>query len=276
VLTADLTPQAKQKALSEGARDFLTKPLDFTETLLRIYNLLEIRCLHVDLERHNERLEERVRERTQELEQAQAEILHRLALASELRDDDTGQHTQRVGQLAALLARALGLPDDQIELIRQAAPLHDVGKIGIPDSILLKPATLTAEEMERVKQHTELGRRLLWGSKSPVLQMAEQIALFHHERWDGNGYHGLKGEAIPLEARIVSVADTFDVITHTRPYKPPKSVAFAIDTILREKGRQFDPRVVDAFLGLHQSDDLTRLAEALEQKAPPASVLFGK
>jgi putative two-component system response regulator len=267
VLTADLSPAAKKEAFSLGARDFLTKPLDMTDVLLRIYNLLEIRWLNVELQQHNQTLEYRVRERTQELEEAQWEILERLAWASDLRDGDTGLHTQRVGRVAALLAQAIGLPPDQVELIRGAAPLHDVGKIGIPDQILLKPGKLTPDEYEQVKCHAEKGAKLLSGSRFPLLQMAERIARYHHERWDGNGYYGLNADAIPLEARIVSVVDTFDVIVHKRPYQPERPVQEALAIILEEKGKQFDPQVVDAFLNLRAAEGLTKLGEALEQEA---------
>ncbi len=266
ILTADLSRKAKQDALAMGAKDFLTKPLDLAEVLLRIYNLLETRWLHNRLLIYNHTLEERVRERTRALEEAQMEILQRLALASELRDDDTGRHTQRIGRLAAILGQAVGLSNEEVDLLYRAAPLHDVGKIGIPDAVLLKPGSLTPEERERVKEHTEIGRRLLSGSKFPILQMAERIALYHHERWDGKGYYGLKGEAIPLEARIVALVDAFDVITHARPYKTARSVSDAVAIIRQEKGHHFDPHLVDVFLSVGTMDDLTRLAEALEHE----------
>ena len=265
ILTADNSRKAKQTALSLGAKDFLTKPFDVEETLLRIYNLLETRWLHVELQNHNATLEERVSERTRDLELAQLEILQRLALAAEYRDDCTGQHTQRVGTLAAVLARAIGLPADQIELIRLSAPLHDVGKIGIPDGVLLKPSKLTDAEYLQIKRHTEIGRIILSGSNFAILQMAERIALYHHERWDGNGYHRLSGDAIPLEARIVSVADVFDVITHDRPYKNAESVEVAIDCIRQESGKQFDPNLVDVFCQLVAGGDLGKLAEIFER-----------
>jgi len=265
ILTADNSRKAKQTALSLGAKDFLTKPFDVEETLLRIYNLLETRWLHVELQNQNTTLEERVSQRTRDLELAQLEILQRLALAAEYRDDCTGQHTQRVGTFAAVLARAIGLPADQIELIRLSAPLHDVGKIGIPDGILLKPAKLTDAEYLQIKRHTEIGRIILSGSNFAILQMAERIALYHHERWDGGGYHKLAGDAIPLEARIVSVADVFDVITHARPYKNAESIEVAIDCIRQESGKQFDPNLVDVFCQLVAGGDLAKLAEIFER-----------
>jgi putative two-component system response regulator len=268
VLTSDNSRKAKQEALALGAKDFLTKPIDVAEALLRIYNLLETRWLHTALRRHTDTLEEKVLRRTEELEQAQLEILERLALAAEYRDDCTGQHTQRVGEWAALLGRAIDLPKEHVELIRRAAPLHDVGKIGIPDGILLKPSKLTAEEYSHIKRHTEIGRMILSGSKFAILQMAERIALYHHERWDGAGYYGLNGDSIPLEARIVSIVDVYDVITHSRPYKEASTVEVALDEIRHERGKQFDPDLVDAFFGLHPGQGLAALGEALKSGVP--------
>lgn len=248
VLTADITPEAKRRALTEGALDFLTKPFDATEVVLRIKNLLQTRSLHLRLQEQNEVLDEKVRERTAELEATQIEILERLALAAEYRDDDTGKHTQRVGESAARIAEALGWAASDVELIRRAAPLHDVGKIAISDLILLKPAKLTPEEFESMKSHTKLGAQILSGGRFALLQLAEQIALTHHERWDGSGYLGLCEEAIPIAGRIVAVADVFDALTSDRPYKKAWPIHEAIEEIKRQSGRQFDPRVVEAFL----------------------------
>lgn len=249
VLTADISRPAKQRALSMGAKDFLAKPFDSIEVVLRIRNLLETRALYLELQRHNARLEEKVLERTRELEQAQLEILERLALAAEFRDDATHEHTQRVGRLSARLARRLGLPDDQIELIRRAAPLHDLGKIAVPDQVLLKFGNLTDDDYQVMRSHTVVGARILAGSRHPLLKMAEQIALTHHERWDGRGYDPrVAGEDIPLVSRIVAVADVFDALTHPRPYKEAWSVVTAVEQIQGERGGQFDPRVVDAFV----------------------------
>jgi putative two-component system response regulator len=256
VVTADLSQESKQKALSLGAADFITKPFDNVEVVLRINAALKEHFLHDDLEERNRILDQKVRERTQDLENAQLEVLDRLALAAEYRDDNTGRHTNRVGELAAMLARAVDFSERDAQLIRLAAPLHDLGKIGIPDRILLKPEKLTAEEYELIKTHTVIGARMLSGSKFPVLQLAEKIALCHHERWDGHGYRGLKSEAIPIEARIVSIADTFDVLTHERPYKPGWPVPDAVAEINSQRGRQFDPRLVDAFTELFRSDVL--------------------
>jgi len=248
VLTADITPDAKRRALTEGALDFLTKPFDATEVLLRIKNLLQTRSLHLQLQGQNELLDQKVRLRTAKLEAAQVEILERLALAAEYRDDDTGEHTKRVGKTAAQIAEALDWSAGDVELIRRAAPLHDVGKIAIPDSILLKPGKLTPEEFELMKTHTSLGAQMLSGGEFPLLQLAEQIALTHHERWDGTGHLGLREDAIPLAGRIVAVADVFDALISERPYKQAWPLNESLEEIKRQSGRQFDPRVVEAFL----------------------------
>jgi len=193
-------------------------------------------------------LEEMVDERTAELEEARWETLRCLALAAEYRDDQTYEHTQRVGRTASLLAEQLGLDAEWCLLIRHAAPLHDVGKVGIPDSILLKPGKLTPEEFEIVRGHAAAGARILSGSKSDLLLLAEEIAASHHEWWDGRGYpYGLAGNAIPLSGRIVAIADVFDALTHERPYKSAWSVADSVAEILSLNGRQFDPDVTDAF-----------------------------
>jgi putative two-component system response regulator len=248
VLTADITPEAKRRALTEGAMDFLTKPFDASEVVLRMRNLLQTRSLHLQLQEQNQLLDQKVRERTAELEATQVEILERLALAAEYRDDDTGEHTKRVGKTAARIAEVLGWQAGAVELIRRAAPLHDVGKIAISDSILLKPGKLTPEEFERMKTHTILGAKMLSGGRFPLLQLAEEIALTHHERWDGTGYIGLREEAIPIVGRIVSVADVFDALTSERPYKKAWSQQEALEEIRRQSGQQFDPCVVEAFL----------------------------
>ncbi|MBW8894647.1 MAG: response regulator [Acidobacteria bacterium] len=248
MLTGDDTPEAKREALSRGAKDFLNKPFHSDEVLLRIGTLLETRFLYLQIQSQNQILEAKVRDRTRELEAAQIEIIERLARAAEFRDDNTGQHTERVGQMAALLARQIGLSDTQVSLIRRAAPLHDVGKIGIPDSVLLKLGKLTAAEFELVKTHTTIGARILSGSRFTILRLAEEIAFHHHERWDGNVYNGISGSEIPLGGRIVAIADVFDALTQQRPYKPAWPVGDAIAEIDRQRGRQFDPALVDAFL----------------------------
>ena len=202
--------------------------------------------------RAREILEATVQERTAELVRSREETLKCLALAAEYRDDDTAQHTERVGARAAMVARQLGLPDEFVALLRQAAPLHDVGKIGIPDEILLKAGKLTREEFEAMKQHTVMGGNLLSGSDSEILQLAERIALTHHERWDRGGYPAkLAGEDIPIAGRIVAVVDSFDAMTNDRPYRRASSVTDALGEIRRCSGSQFDPAVVAALVELH-------------------------
>jgi putative two-component system response regulator len=257
VLTADVNQDTRRRALSVGATDFLTKPFDATEVVLRIRNLLQTRQLHVRLEGQNQVLDRKVRERTHELEAAQIEILERLAQAAEFRDDMTGQHTRRVGHWSALLAAELGIGDEAVDLLRKTAPLHDAGKIAIPDSILLKAGRLTPEEFDVMKTHAAVGARLLAQGHSDLVRTAERIALTHHERWDGTGYpQGLAGAAIPIEGRIVSVVDVFDALTHERPYKPAWSMREALAEIERQSELQFDPQVVAALIRVAERGDL--------------------
>lgn len=249
VLTADMTSAVKRRALSAGASDFVAKPFDTQEVLLRVKNLLTTRWAHLQVLNQNKILELKVQERTSQLQASQYETLERLAMAGEYRDDATGKHTLRVGRRAAELALALKLPADQIELLRRAAPLHDIGKIGIPDLILLKPGKLTPEEFEIIKTHTTIGAAMLANSQTELLQLAEEIALSHHERWDGSGYPArLAGESIPISGHIVSICDVFDALTNERPYKKAWPVADAISEIKSQAGKQFNPAVVEAFV----------------------------
>ena len=258
VVSGDYAEEVKRKALAAGAQDFLTRPFDAIEIQLRVQNLLEARFLHVQLRDQNENLEQRVHERTLELEsaqlelkEAQIEIIVRLAMAAEFRDKGTGDHTRRVGLIASLIAQSLELSAHDVELIRRAAPLHDVGKIGVADPILLKAGKLDAAEFETVKTHCRIGAQVLAGGQAELVQMAERIALYHHEHWDGTGYPtGISGEAIPIEARILAVADVFDALTHQRPYKQAWPLEQALEEIEYQSGRQFDPTVVNAFLSL--------------------------
>jgi putative two-component system response regulator len=258
ILTADNTSETKRRALNQGAHDFITKPFDHVEVLLRIKNLLQMRWLYRKVQEQNQQLfrqngvlEARVRERTAELEVAHREVVERLAQANEFRDDHTGAHIQRVGRLAALLSGRLGMSDSFVETIRQAATLHDVGKIAVADSILLKPSRLEAPERDLMRMHTILGAELLAKGNSEVIRMAERIAFSHHEHWDGSGYpNGLVGEEIPIEGRIVAVIDVFDALVHERPYKAAWPLSKALHEIESQSGSHFDPTVVDAFLHL--------------------------
>jgi putative two-component system response regulator len=228
---------ARRRARAAGARDFLSKPLDPTEVVARVENVLAASTLRT-----------RGGEMTEELAQTRLESVERLARLAEYRDDATYEHPQRVGRTAALLAARMGLAPDAVETIRRAAPLHDVGKVGVPDRILLKPGRLTGPEFELMKSHTLIGSEILAGSSWPVLQTAEEIALCHHERWDGSGYpDGRVEEEIPMSGRIVIVADNFDALTHSRPYADAWEPDKAAAEIRRQSGQHFDPRVVDAF-----------------------------
>ena len=257
MLTGDERAELKETALSSGAKDFLVKPINPVEVRLRIRNLLEARYFHQQLQHNNERLEEMVRQRTRELEGAHVEMLIRLAKAAEYRDDDTGEHTWRVARTCALLAQELGLGPERTDLVLRAARLHDVGKIAIPDGILLKPGRLSEAEYEVVKGHTRAGAELLSGGRSPLMKLAETIALTHHERWDGGGYpQGLQADAIPVESRLLAVADTFDALTHDRIHRKAVSPEKAVEEIRQQAGKQFDPRVVEAFLVLYERGEL--------------------
>jgi len=275
VLTADITNDAKQRALSSGAKDFLNKPLDLTEVLLRVRNLVETRMLHLQTRLHAQELERKVRERTLELEESKIEILDRLAMAGEYRDYTTGEHTRRVANVAAALAQVTGARASEVTLLRKAAPLHDIGKIGIPDMILLKPGKLERAEFDIMKTHTTIGARILSGSRHSLLQMAETIALTHHERWDGTGYPGgLAGNSIPREGRLVAIADAFDALTHERPYKKAWPMEQVVEEIKSQSGRQFDPEFVAAFLRLFEKSDLLALAQAVPNEKFEAAILL--
>ncbi|MFN2557271.1 MAG: HD-GYP domain-containing protein [Nitriliruptorales bacterium] len=248
----------KEQALAAGANDFLPKPCDETHAVARVRSLLETRFMGIALAEQRIRLEESLRQRTAELEGARVELLERLAIAAEYREANQRlDAARRVGLNAGILAHALDLPSQTATLIRQAAPLHDIGKVGVPDAILLKSGPLTADELEIVRRHTIIGAEILTGSTVPMLQLAEQIALTHHERWDGSGYRGLEAGAIPLPSRIIAVIDVFDALTHERPYKPAWPVEQALEEIERGIGRQFDPEVATTFLQLAREGTLT-------------------
>ncbi|HWH94120.1 MAG TPA: HD domain-containing phosphohydrolase [Baekduia sp.] len=271
MLTGDDSPRARRAALSGGARDFVAKPIDADEILLRVANLLETRRLQRELQHDNQRLEQRVRERTQNLQRSRLETLQRLAVATEFRDDETQQHAWRIGRTAGALARRLQLDQTTAAVLEQAAPLHDIGKLTVPEAILLKTGPLTPAEFEIVKSHTTAGARILAGSASQLLRVASEIAVSHHERWDGTGYpHRLAGGQIPLSGRIVAVADVYDALVYARPYKDAWPVTDAVAEIAAEREHHFDPDVVDAFMALdHQA--LTTPATP----SPPSPLLAG-
>jgi putative two-component system response regulator len=251
VLTADAAIETRHAALAAGADDFLVKPIDHLEVAIRVRNLVMTHRMQSQLRNEKVLLEDTVRERTAELELARGEVLDRLALATEFRDDETHEHARRIGRSAALTAAAMGVNGELGDAIERAALLHDIGKVAIPDAILLKPAALSPAEFEVMKTHTTAGARILASSQSALLRLAEEIALTHHERWSGDGYpSALAREGIPLAGRIVAVADVFDALTHARPYKPAWPVDRALEEIAGQRGRQFDPDVVDGFVTL--------------------------
>lgn len=242
-------PQLAQSVLELGAYGYLVKPFKRHEVQINVANALGRRRLELENRDHRALLEQRVEARTQELRRSREETIRRLSLAIEFRSRETGEHVERIGNGAALIARRLRLNPGRCELIRLAAPLHDVGKIGISDEILLKPEPLTAAERERMENHAEIGYRLLTGSGSDLLETAATIAWTHHERWDGIGYpRRLSGEAIPVEGRITAVMDVFDALTHDRVYRPAMTMDRALETIRAGRESHFDPAIVDAFL----------------------------
>lgn len=248
MITASNLQEVRYQALAAGANDFLTKPIDVYEFHARIRNMLTLRSNQKKLADHAAWLTEEIRKATTEIRAREREIVIRLSRAAEFRDPETGAHIQRMSHYSRLIARQLGLPQAEQELILETAPMHDVGKVGISDSILLKPGKLTPEEFEIMKQHAEIGYQILSQSDSPVLQAAATIARSHHEKFDGSGYpKGLKGEAIPLYGRIVAVADVFDALTSARPYKPSWELERATGFIRSNSGTHFDPTCVEAF-----------------------------
>lgn len=249
ILTALTDRDTKLRALKSGARDFLTKPFDHEEVLCRVTNLVDLHLSQKELISLNTELEHRVFQRTKDLDAAKVDIVNRLAIAADYRDTETSEHTLRVGAISSLLAKAKGYNEDYCHVLRKAAPMHDIGKIGIPDTILLKPGKLTDQEMEIMKTHTIIGEKMLSGSPSEILKMAQVIAITHHERWDGQGYpKGLAGLDIPIEGRIVILADIFDALTSERPYKQAWALDETIEFIKQQNGQIFDPEMVDLFL----------------------------
>ncbi|QCU90250.1 HD domain-containing phosphohydrolase [Thiomicrorhabdus sediminis] len=249
MLTAQVDEESRVKALEGGASDYITKPFNRIELLKRVSIHLENHHAKRLLKSENDILDQKVRERTAMLEKAKLEIIYRLGRAAEYRDNETGNHVKRVSLIAEAIAEELGQDREYCQLIKVASPMHDVGKIGVSDTILLKPGKLTDEEFILMKGHVKIGAEILSESDSPMLKMAYQIALTHHEKFNGTGYpHGLKGQEIPLCGRIVGLADVFDALTSERPYKKAWSTKSALELILQQKGEHFDPDVVEAFL----------------------------
>jgi putative two-component system response regulator len=249
VLTAQHEKSYCHRALAEGAKDYLTKPFDRVELLMRVRNLLEIHHYHRDLRERNDVLEAKVRERTLQLHETRLQVVRRLGRAAEYHDNETGLHIIRMSQVATLLGEALGMNTEWCDLLLNASPMHDIGKIGIPDRILQKPGKLDPGEWEIMKTHTLIGAEILAGDESDLLRLAREIALTHHEKWNGKGYpNGLAGKAIPLTGRICAVADVFDALITERPYKQAWPLDAAVGLIREGRGESFDPAVVDRFL----------------------------
>ncbi len=249
MITSMQTDEVRMKALQAGATDFLPKQPQSVEMNVRLQNLIRLGFAVRKLNDRAADLASEVTAATQKLQEREEEIILRLALAVEYRDNDTGEHTLRVAKYSRIIAEQLGLPDRLCRDIYLAAPLHDVGKVAIPDSILLKPGRLTEQEMAVIRSHATIGERILANSTCELIQLGAQIASAHHERWDGAGYpNGLREAAIPIAARVVAVADVFDALTTRRPYKEPMPLAVARNYLIENKGRQFDPNCVEAFL----------------------------
>jgi putative two-component system response regulator len=265
VITGYVDDFTYDRLIDEGASDFIYKPVSNKEILIRLKRVLRERFLLIERDRVAQDLAEsnlQLKKYTQELNQTLDELknahdelraayldtINRLVIAAEYKDEDTGDHILRISLFSALIAKKIGLSDDLIANLRYAAPMHDIGKIGIPDKILLKPDRLTHEEFEIIKTHTTIGASILAGSKSDVLKTAHEISLTHHEKWNGRGYpKGLKSEKIPIIGRIVGLVDVFDALTSLRPYKQPYPIEIAWEIIQKEREQHFDPMIVDAF-----------------------------
>lgn len=280
ILTAVGDARIKQKALELGATDFLTKPVDPSELVLRVGNTLVVKAHYDHLENYSLQLERQVRARTAELKASRRGLVQTLARAAEYRDSETAHHIMRVGRYVGIIARELGMSEEIVELLEEASLLHDVGKIGIPDAVLLKPAGLTEQEYEIMRQHCTFGRHIIQQSPGStrhqcetrsqldliepgnatawLIPVAATIAQTHHERWDGSGYPaGLRGEEIPIEGRITAVADVFDALNSQRPYKSAYPGETCREILERGRGTHFDPAILDAFL--RRSDDVLQV-----------------
>jgi putative two-component system response regulator len=279
LVTALKETEDRVKGIEAGCDDFLTKPVDKTELLARVRSLLKVKAYNDLLSNYRIELESEVNQRTIELKQAfekiksaSLETIYRLSMASEYKNDETGIHIRRISLYSAAIARKMGLDEKTVETILYASPMNDLGKIGIPDSILMKPSKLDAVEWEIMKLHTVIGAKILEGSEAEFIRMGESIALSHHERWDGYGYpNKLKGTDIPIAARVVAVADVFDALTSPRPYRKPFPTAEALSMIKEGGGSQLDPEAVDAFFAVQ--DEILAVKKQSSEDVRPANQL---
>jgi len=270
ILTAQSGKDYLLRALAAGARDFITKPFDRNELLMRVRNLLDAQLAHRLIHDQKNVLEKMIQKRTEELRHSRLQVVQRLGMAAEYRDEETGDHILRMSHISALLAKSAGWDEAQCELILNASPMHDIGKIGIPDAILLKPGKFEPNEWEIMKTHAAIGGKLLDGDDSDLMKMAREIALSHHEKWDGSGYPGrLAGESIPQAGRIAALADVFDALTSVRPYKKAWTIEAAVDMIKENSGKHFDPALVELFI--QELDSIIKIRERFSESKDHAT-----
>lgn len=271
MITVSDESDIRYKALEAGVTEFISKPFNHYECQIRCCNLLSLHMHHKEVVRRSTELEKAVDVATNRILEREQETLYRLAKAGEYRDSDTGNHVLRMAKFSRLIAEGMGLDEHRCKLIEMAAPMHDIGKIGIPDNILLKPGKLNHEEFAIMKTHSSIGYHILKNSHSKYISLGAEIALSHHERFDGTGYpNGLKGKAIPLDARIVAVADVYDALTSERPYKRAWSNQEALDYVLDNKNKHFDPACVESFM--LQFSKINLIQQQLQDSLPSHNI----
>ena len=265
VLTAQHMQNLRQRALDNGARDYVTKPFHMEELVSRVRNLLEVQLAHRFMRDQNLLLEKKVRQRTRDIYETRLQVVRHLGRAAEYRDNETGLHIIRMSKIAVILGKQAGMNKYKCELLLNASPMHDIGKIGIPDKILLKPGRLDQDEWEVMKSHAQIGADILSGDDSELMKMAHEIAITHHEKYNGDGYpNNLKGEAIPLVGRITAIADNFDALTSERPYKKAWRVEDAVQWMIGQAGEHFDPQLMGLFVKI-----LPEIIEIKEKYSEP-------